>query len=119
MGNPLVPDDVARDFYLERFDDFLSLEQGSSERTREAYGRDVARLAVFAVTRSVRAPAALELITIGADLVYQPTTSAFARIDSAQRLGGAHLFPISRRRRGRDQRPERPVGDAAPMARPP
>ena len=60
MGEPLTPDEVARAFYLERFDDYLSLEQGSSDRTREAYGRDVARLAIFAVTKGVRAPGALE-----------------------------------------------------------
>ncbi len=56
---PPLPDDVGRAFLLERFDDFLSLEQGSSERTREAYGRDVTRLAAFALTKDARAPGAL------------------------------------------------------------
>ena len=41
----VLPDEVARAYLLERFDDFLALEQGNAERTREAYSRDVARLA--------------------------------------------------------------------------
>ena len=48
--------DLSRAFLLERFDEFLSLEQGSSARTNEAYGRDLARLAAWAVTKGVRAP---------------------------------------------------------------
>ncbi len=52
----VTPDQIAREFLLDRFDEFLSLEQGSSARTNEAYGRDLARLATWAVTRRVRAP---------------------------------------------------------------
>lgn len=55
-----LPDELARAFMVERFDDFLSLEQGAAERTREAYGRDVVRLATFAATRKVRAPGGLD-----------------------------------------------------------
>ena len=51
-----VPDEVARAFLLEQFRDFLGLERGLSERTDEAYGRDVARFAVFAVVKGARAP---------------------------------------------------------------
>src|SRR5690606_15363073 len=43
-----VSDEIRRAFYLEQFQDFLAIEQGSSPRTAEAYGRDLARLAVFA-----------------------------------------------------------------------
>jgi len=50
---------IARAFLLERFDEFLTLEQGSSARTNEAYGRDVARLAVWASTQGVVGPGAL------------------------------------------------------------
>ena len=46
-----LPDEVARAFLLERFQDFLSLEQGASERTHEAYGRDLARFAGYARTK--------------------------------------------------------------------
>ncbi len=42
-----VDDTVSRAFLLERFADFLSIEQGSSPRTLEAYGRDVARMTQF------------------------------------------------------------------------
>lgn len=58
MSDP-APIDIARAFLLERFDEFLSLEQGSSARTNEAYGRDLARLATWAVVKGVREPAGL------------------------------------------------------------
>ena len=58
MSNAL-PDEVLRAFFIERFDDFLSLEHGSADRTREAYRRDVVRLAEYALTRSAKAPAQL------------------------------------------------------------
>ena len=60
MTSPPLSDDLARAFLVERFDDFLSLEQGAADRTREAYARDVARLAAFAVTKGIRSPRALE-----------------------------------------------------------
>ena len=60
MTSPPLSDDLARAFLVERFDDFLSLEQGAADRTREAYARDVARLAAFAVTKGIRSPGALE-----------------------------------------------------------
>ncbi|HEU4989124.1 MAG TPA: site-specific tyrosine recombinase XerD [Gemmatimonadaceae bacterium] len=50
-------DAVARAFLLERFGDFLALEKGASPRTREAYARDVARLAEFATAKGAQAPA--------------------------------------------------------------
>ncbi len=53
---PLLPDDLARAFALERFDDFLALEDGASPRTRDAYTRDVTRLATFAVSKGMRNP---------------------------------------------------------------
>jgi integrase/recombinase XerD len=60
MTVPPLPDDVARAFQLERFDDFLALEQGAANPTREAYARDVARLAAFAIGKGVASPAALD-----------------------------------------------------------
>lgn len=54
---PVLPDEVARAYLIERFDDYLALEQGSAERTREAYARDVERLAAFALSRGKRRPA--------------------------------------------------------------
>ena len=58
MSNAL-PDETLRSFFVERFDDFLSLEHGSADRTREAYRRDVLRLASYALTRSAKSPAQL------------------------------------------------------------
>jgi integrase/recombinase XerD len=52
----LIDQSVARPFLLERFADFLALEQGASPRTSEAYRRDVERLALYAVTKGARAP---------------------------------------------------------------
>jgi integrase/recombinase XerD len=48
--------EAARAFMIERFDDFLALEQGSSPRTREAYGRDVGRLAAYLTGKAIGRP---------------------------------------------------------------
>ena len=49
-------DRVERDFWLEGFRDFLTLESGHSHNTVEAYLRDVRRLGEFAASRGVREP---------------------------------------------------------------
>jgi integrase/recombinase XerD len=51
-----IDDTLARAFLLERFGEFLTLEQGASPRTNEAYGRDLERFATYAVTRGARDP---------------------------------------------------------------
>jgi integrase/recombinase XerD len=51
-----IGDDASRAFLIERFGDFLSLEQGASPRTHEAYGRDLVRFASWARTRGAAAP---------------------------------------------------------------
>jgi site-specific recombinase XerD len=53
----MQPDERARAFQLEPFDDFLALERGNSERTREAYRRDVERLVAWSADRSIARPA--------------------------------------------------------------
>lgn len=50
MNRPADP------FLLRGFADFLTLEQGASQRTNEAYHRDVARLAEFATARGAPGP---------------------------------------------------------------
>jgi integrase/recombinase XerD len=55
----MLPDGVARAFLLERFQEFLALEDGASPRTLEAYGRDLDRMAVWCTTKGVTGPAAL------------------------------------------------------------
>ena len=52
-----APDEIARPFLLERFQDHLSVEKGASPRTAEAYLRDVARFATFCVTKGAGTPA--------------------------------------------------------------
>jgi len=52
----LIDPTIARAFLLERFLDFLALEQGSSPRTSDAYSRDVERLALYAIAKGARAP---------------------------------------------------------------
>jgi integrase/recombinase XerD len=49
-------DRVDREFWLEGFRDFLSLESGHSANTVEAYLRDLRRLGEFAASRGVRDP---------------------------------------------------------------
>jgi integrase/recombinase XerD len=49
-------DEVSRAFLLERFGDFLALEQGAAARTTDAYGRDVARFIAYARAKGIREP---------------------------------------------------------------
>src|SRR6185503_19316286 len=59
QGADAIPDSLDErlaTFLLEPFAQFLTLEQGNSPRTLEAYGRDVARLAQFAIARGVAGP---------------------------------------------------------------
>ncbi len=55
----MLPDGVARAFLLERFGEYLALEDGASPRTLEAYDRDLARLAVWSSAKHIDAPSAL------------------------------------------------------------
>jgi integrase/recombinase XerD len=52
----LIDPAIARPFLLERFSDFLSLEQGASPRTSEAYRRDVARLTTYVAAKGAAGP---------------------------------------------------------------
>jgi integrase/recombinase XerD len=49
-------EDAELRFQLDRFGDFLTLEQGSSPQTLEAYRRDVERLVTYATTKSAQSP---------------------------------------------------------------
>jgi integrase/recombinase XerD len=49
-------DERARRFLLQRFTDYIALEQGLSLRTQEAYGRDLGRFAEYADVKGVAAP---------------------------------------------------------------
>ncbi len=64
MTTGLIPDDLARAFRLERFQDYLSVEKGSSPRTTEAYLRDLARFATFASIKGATVPASVSARTL-------------------------------------------------------
>jgi integrase/recombinase XerD len=53
---PAASTDLARAFHLERFQDYLSLEAGSSAHTVTNYLRDVTRLAEYGVSRGAQGP---------------------------------------------------------------
>ena len=60
VRDPAPPkDELSAPFLLGRFADFLALERGSSERTQEAYARDVARFVEFAAVKRVVEPVAI------------------------------------------------------------
>jgi len=52
----LIDPAIARPFLLERFSDFLALEQGASPRTSEAYRRDVVRLTTYVAAKGAAGP---------------------------------------------------------------
>jgi integrase/recombinase XerD len=52
----LTRDDIARAFWLGQFGDFLTLEDGATPRTVEAYERDVTRFADYSLSKGARAP---------------------------------------------------------------
>ncbi|MBA3467890.1 MAG: site-specific tyrosine recombinase XerD [Gemmatimonadaceae bacterium] len=56
MSNPALDDAVARAFYVERFDDFLALEQGAAYQTSKAYKLDVARFVTYAKVKGAATP---------------------------------------------------------------
>ena len=62
-------EELDRAFFVEPFDDFLSLESGNSPNTIEAYTRDVRRLAAFAVSRKIHDPEAVSEACLR-DLIY-------------------------------------------------
>ena len=51
-----IADEVARAFYVERFDDFLALEQGASVQTSRAYKLDIARFVEYANVKGAKSP---------------------------------------------------------------
>jgi integrase/recombinase XerD len=55
----MLPDGVARAFLLERFGEYLALEDGASPRTLDAYDRDLTRLAAWAAAKQIDTPGAL------------------------------------------------------------
>jgi integrase/recombinase XerD len=56
VSEPKLDDAVARAFYVERFDDFLALEQGASVQTSRAYKRDIARFVTYAGIKGASSP---------------------------------------------------------------
>jgi integrase/recombinase XerD len=48
---------IEHDFWVEAFEDFLSLESGNSSHTVQSYSRDVRRLATYAASQGVSQPA--------------------------------------------------------------
>jgi len=57
VSDPKLDDTVARAYYIERFDDFLALEQGASVQTSRAYKLDIARFVTYASMKGAKAPA--------------------------------------------------------------
>jgi integrase/recombinase XerD len=57
VSDPKLDDAVARAYYIERFDDFLALEQGASVQTSRAYKLDIARFVTYASIKGAKATA--------------------------------------------------------------
>lgn len=59
-----TPESAHRLFQLEPFADYLAFERGLSERSVEAYGRDLARFVSFCVDTQVGGPQAVDTTTL-------------------------------------------------------
>jgi integrase/recombinase XerD len=57
VSDPKLNDAIARAYYVERFDDFLALEQGASLQTSRAYKLDIARFVTYASIKGAATPA--------------------------------------------------------------
>ena len=51
MSSKTLDDAIARAFYVERFEDFLAVEQGASVQTSRAYKLDIARFVTYAFVK--------------------------------------------------------------------
>jgi integrase/recombinase XerD len=56
MTDVSEPLDLSRAFLLERFQDYLALEQGVSVRTSEAYKRDLERFSTYVYVKGAKSP---------------------------------------------------------------
>ena len=56
VTNKKLDDAAARAFYVERFDDFLALEQGASVQTSHAYKLDIARFVTYVSVKGASSP---------------------------------------------------------------
>jgi integrase/recombinase XerD len=65
----LLDDDVARQFYIERFDDFLALEKGASVETSKAYKLDINRFVTYAKVKGAGSPTEVSARTLR-DYIY-------------------------------------------------
>ena len=57
--DPELATTIGRAFLIAVFTDYLTLEQGASPQTHEAYSRDILRFATFATVRGSAAPASV------------------------------------------------------------
>jgi integrase/recombinase XerD len=65
----LIDEAIAQAFLIERFVDYLTLEQGASPETLAGYSRDVERLAAFARAKGLETPTSVSSRTLR-DFVY-------------------------------------------------
>ena len=56
MDKVQLDDDLARAFFVERFDDYLALEQGASVETSKAYKLDITRFVSYARVKGAASP---------------------------------------------------------------
>ena len=59
MSRVALDDTVARSFFIERFDDFLALEQGASVETSKAYKLDIERFVAYEHVKGADSPGAV------------------------------------------------------------
>jgi hypothetical protein len=97
VPGPRAPRVGGARFRLEQFQDFLALEQGAADHTREAYARDVTRYVAFALTTGARAPASVDAARAARLRLPPQGPRARARVDPAHRERGPVVLPLPAR----------------------
>ena len=103
-------------FQLDRFGDYLTLEQGTSPLTLEAYRRDVERFVDYVRVKGAASPIDVTSRTPPRFRLPPQGPRPRAVVDPPEHLGGADVFSIPAVGRRRHARPERAAGDAEALA---
>ena len=91
LARNLIGADVTKSFLLDRFADFLDLEQGSSPRTSEAYRRDIERLVNYGASKGATGPTDISSRTLR-EFVYHLKDLGLAPASIRRNVSAVHTY---------------------------